>query len=323
MRRFTVLLIFFCLAVPVAFASKPDKAQIEADVRAAMAQAGFRHQSLTVEAELKTIGVKPNMSGKYSLLWKSAQDWLERIDAGAYSELAMAKGEHKLHKSNSASPSFWTVLTRHAFDPQNSWHNGSEWKLDSVRPEKLDGVRAECAAFTHGAQSRLEACIDVETKDLLWLRHGTITRYSKFELLHDCRYPRHVEVGDRITGAPYLVAEIKTLAADAAVPDAPAGMDAQPNCTSTELTGGLLEAKVAPGYPEAARANRISGTVGLIAEIQTDGNVKVNGVAGSVHPLLDNSAVAAVSRWKYSPTMCHGVAIPTVDTVTVNFALSR
>ena len=39
------------------------------------------------------------------------------------------------------------------------------------------------------------------------------------------------------------------------------------------------------------------------------------------HALLDQAAIDAVRKWKYTPTKLNGVAIPILLTVTVNFAL--
>ena len=40
------------------------------------------------------------------------------------------------------------------------------------------------------------------------------------------------------------------------------------------------------------------------------------------HPLLNQSAIDAVNRWVYSPTLLNGEAVPVIATVTVNFQLN-
>ena len=42
-----------------------------------------------------------------------------------------------------------------------------------------------------------------------------------------------------------------------------------------------------------------------------------------LRPLLDEAAVAAVRRWKFSPTLLNGTPVPIVMTVTVNFKLTQ
>jgi len=39
------------------------------------------------------------------------------------------------------------------------------------------------------------------------------------------------------------------------------------------------------------------------------------------HPLLNQSALDAVSKWRYSPTLLNGEPVEVIATVTVNFVL--
>lgn len=310
-RRFILLTTIFCLTVPLAFASKPDKAQIEADVRAAMGHTGYRDQPLTVEAEIRSEGFTPSVSGKYRLFWKSAQDWFERIDVGPHADLTIGKGEHIFHKANPASADFWTVLFRNAFNAQTIYLSRSQWKLDFAETKKVDGVLTECATFKRG-DNHFKACVDASTKDLLSVDN---IRYSRFESLGDRRYPRHFEFSYQ---AFHFIADITTLAGDAKVPAAPTGMDEQPNCTSTEVTGGELLSKVAPQYPQGFRITGKPGIVFLLSEIRPDGSVEVKDAFGA-DPAFNDAATAAVNQWRYSPVICRGVTVPVENIVTINF----
>jgi len=73
-------------------------------------------------------------------------------------------------------------------------------------------------------------------------------------------------------------------------------------------------------YPTIARETRTEGMVILEATIDESGAVRNVRVLRS-HALLDQAAIDAVSKWKYTPTKLNGVAIPILLTVTVNFAL--
>ena len=79
---------------------------------------------------------------------------------------------------------------------------------------------------------------------------------------------------------------------------------------------------VEPSYPSAARTARLEGNVILEATIDESGAVKDVRVLRSI-PLLDQAAIAAVSRWRYTPTKLNGVAVPVLLTVTVSFAINR
>ena len=69
-----------------------------------------------------------------------------------------------------------------------------------------------------------------------------------------------------------------------------------------------------------ARNARVEGTVILEALISASGGVQEVRLLRSV-PLLDSAAIDAVRRWRSTPTMLNGEAIPIVMTVTVTFSL--
>jgi len=77
---------------------------------------------------------------------------------------------------------------------------------------------------------------------------------------------------------------------------------------------------VSPVYPPIALANRVEGSVTIEAIIGTDGRVQNASIVKSI-PLLDQSALAAVMQWRFTPTLLNGVAGPVIMTVTVNFSL--
>jgi protein TonB len=76
----------------------------------------------------------------------------------------------------------------------------------------------------------------------------------------------------------------------------------------------------APVYPPLALAARVQGPVVLQCVITTEGKVS-EVVVVSGHPLLNDAAVAAVSRWRYRPTLLNGEPVSVILTVTVTFSL--
>jgi periplasmic protein TonB len=91
------------------------------------------------------------------------------------------------------------------------------------------------------------------------------------------------------------------------------------------IGGNILESKlirkVNSTYPELARRARVQGPVVLEVTIDENGNVSnVTLVKG--HPLLNQAAIEAVSRWAYSPTILNGEPIPVRGTVTIDFVLA-
>jgi protein TonB len=69
-----------------------------------------------------------------------------------------------------------------------------------------------------------------------------------------------------------------------------------------------------------ARRARVTGKVILQAVINERGDVVDVKVLKS-HPLLDDSAISAVKRWKYKPATLEGKPVAVYFTVVVNFTL--
>jgi protein TonB len=91
--------------------------------------------------------------------------------------------------------------------------------------------------------------------------------------------------------------------------------------------GGRIEAPtklvhVNPIYPPIPLAARKEGLVILEALIAEDGTVRDVKVLRRA-PLFEESAIAAVRQWRFSPTLLNGEPVPIVMTVTVGFTLGR
>jgi TonB family protein len=79
--------------------------------------------------------------------------------------------------------------------------------------------------------------------------------------------------------------------------------------------------KVNPTYPDQAKREGIQGTVKLTLVINEEGFVyEVKGDPGN-NPVLEQAAIPAVKRWRFSPFLIKGVPVALETTATVNFAL--
>jgi len=87
------------------------------------------------------------------------------------------------------------------------------------------------------------------------------------------------------------------------------------------VTAPVLLHRVEPLYPEPARKLRQEGLVSLQAIITAEGTVEELRLIGSAFPLLDEAALAAVRRWRYSPGTLNGRPVRILLTVTVDFRL--
>jgi TonB family protein len=61
-----------------------------------------------------------------------------------------------------------------------------------------------------------------------------------------------------------------------------------------------VKTKVPPEYPVLARRMNIRGTVKVLVVVDANGNVRNSRVVGG-NPILVNSAVDAVKKWKFEP----------------------
>jgi protein TonB len=77
-----------------------------------------------------------------------------------------------------------------------------------------------------------------------------------------------------------------------------------------------------PVYPELARRAGVRGTVILEVRLDERGRVSEVMVLRGQRFGLTESAVAAVSRWRYEPARLGDRAVPVLMTVTINFELS-
>ncbi|HXW15761.1 MAG TPA: energy transducer TonB [Terriglobia bacterium] len=91
---------------------------------------------------------------------------------------------------------------------------------------------------------------------------------------------------------------------------------------SGQVAAAKLIHQEAPEYPSLAKTARIQGTVQMEVVIDKDGTVEDIKVL-SGHPLLIESALEAVSRWRYQPTYLNGKPVEVMTEVEINFKLTE
>jgi TonB family protein len=87
------------------------------------------------------------------------------------------------------------------------------------------------------------------------------------------------------------------------------------------LTPPILLVKIEPEYSDEARRAKIQGTVMLIIEVDTHGDVHNVSVKQSLGLGLDEKAIEAVSHWKFRPGTIDGKPAVISALVEVNFRL--
>ena len=82
-----------------------------------------------------------------------------------------------------------------------------------------------------------------------------------------------------------------------------------------------LDKKVQPTYPENERMSHHQGTVWLYATVGKDGAIQHLQVISGVSPELNNSAMDAVRKWKYTPYERCGKPVEGDTLISINFSL--
>jgi periplasmic protein TonB len=104
-------------------------------------------------------------------------------------------------------------------------------------------------------------------------------------------------------------------------PPGPPANTTRPMQVSSGVMQAALIHRVEPAYPAIAKAIHLEGAVKLRAIIMTDGSVgELTQIEGN--PILGSAAKAAVSEWRYKPTLLSGQAVEVETIITVNFILN-
>jgi TonB family protein len=101
---------------------------------------------------------------------------------------------------------------------------------------------------------------------------------------------------------------------------------AEPAEKTIRLGGSVASAKLihqeVPVYPQDAKGSGIHGTVLLHAIIANDGSIRVLELTEGVCALA-GSALDAVKKWRYKPTLLNGNPVEVDTTITVVFTLAN
>lgn len=100
------------------------------------------------------------------------------------------------------------------------------------------------------------------------------------------------------------------------------------SAASSQAAPALVEARPSargnrpPYYPEMARRNGWQGLCMVRVSVTAEGRAaSVSLARSSGHGILDQAALAAVRKWKFTPRMVRGTAVPCTVEVPVNFSL--
>jgi protein TonB len=96
------------------------------------------------------------------------------------------------------------------------------------------------------------------------------------------------------------------------------------NNNKTVVSGAVPLVRVPPKYPARAASRHIEGWVKVEFIIQTDGSVDDAVVVGSEpENIFDDSALTAISKWKFKEKIINGVAVPQRAVQRLQFKLEQ
>jgi TonB family protein len=98
-----------------------------------------------------------------------------------------------------------------------------------------------------------------------------------------------------------------------------------PKCSANQTQDCVIEPQlrkqVKAKYTKKAEKAGIEGTVVLLCTVGVDGRAHDIKVAHSLGGGLDESAVKALSKWKFKPATVNGKPVPYQVSIETNFAL--
>ncbi len=96
-----------------------------------------------------------------------------------------------------------------------------------------------------------------------------------------------------------------------------------PTQDKSDISAPIALNKVDPAYPPELIRDRVQGTVVLYAVIRANGTVDSVRVLDSVDQRLDQSAITALTRWRFRPGTKQGVPVDVEAVVQVPFRAEK
>jgi TonB family protein len=257
-------------------------------------------------------GLLPGVRGEYVLYWEDPGDWREEVVFGKAREVRLARAGKMwiLRASRDAFPAVdWIFELRNfAIDLRLT----PEMSVRKIKEVKFKGLRYRCVQVQWGPD-KLDRCIDEAGRYVGDLKSTT---YGDFRLVGDKEFPFKWEFGSARVTVKSIVADRHPNAEWQAITPTFKQHD---GCF--DMTPPHPLQKVRPDFPQIAKSARVIGKVVVEATILPDGRVG-EAMARSGHPMLVDSSVDAVTRWRFAPARCGGEAISTSLPVEVYYDAS-
>lgn len=283
-----------------------------------------------MEAEVEVFGVKQSSHGNYRLLWASPNKWREDIVFNGYRRTRIG-GDGKYWQERSIDYELIPIRQLDEALDFNSRLRSSVVKVTGkMKTEKTkDTTTVSCAVLKERYEDE-DFCFDPTGGQLVLekLPNGAggadgdvrARQYTDFVKFGEKLFPQSV----RVIGAdqPLVSFSLKKLAplGEVQPSDFVAKTGEQEWITKcSQLEKPELQSHITPIYPGEAKARHEQGRVVVYALIGADGILRNLKLVVSVSPLLDASALQAVSKWQYTPRKCDGVPTQADTFIDLNF----
>jgi TonB family protein len=261
-----------------------------------------------------------DLEGAYTLLWQTPRTTRTEISLGPVHMMEVTEKDRAwmLRNLDFAPQQFTWMRELLAAIMKPKLSPGDT--VIRIKSRKSRGGLCQCVELESEVHAQRELCF-ADSGELVSLASGTKQfEFSEFDKFGSKQFPRVLRVSYR--GQQTIEARLDELLQPAKLDPAdfqpPAGAVERMVCDNP--TGGKLVRQVVPRYPTFAIMAHRQGITVLYALIGKDGSVNNLHVIESAGQTLDQSAIAAVRQWVYSPYMCKGSPIEVEREISVSFA---
>jgi len=312
-----LVLVFSGFALP----SEKGQEGMEFLAKAASLQSlrslGAKPFKLQVTIHAQGIVATPT-DGTYEEIWLSRDKWQRKISFPGFQQVEIGDTDSKWTSRNLDFEPEVAAVVSSAIQPRIELE--PQEFVAGVHKVKRDEMSVNCVRIGLRKVDVRELCFDSSGLLITDEEGNKRFEFSDYLKAGDKMYPRHIRV-------LYRKKEVLVAHVDAPVPLADAGAiefkrpPGAVQLTACDKSSIELANRVAPHYPEDARAKHIEGTVVMYALISGDGRIAKIQILESAGDSLDRAATEAIQQWTYKRVACTSDALPLETEVVVNFTL--
>jgi hypothetical protein len=284
-----------------------------------------------LHAHLQATVKGKDVSGEYTLNWRSPNRWREELEIADFRRLRVgtAGGYYQLRSVDYQLQIIFDI--DEVMDESKIVGVGPEETAAKPKVRRLGSVSVACVEIRRKELTAREVCLDQPTGLLVHARipqgssfpvHSALEAdYSAFEPLGERQIARVI----RLKRSDWFTMQISVTAVEP-----PRGSDAElflkPEQSEfwgdcRDVTPAELVGRKMPGYPVEAKLRHEQGIVSLYARIEPDGSISHVTTVHSPSSRLAAAAQGAVMQWNYKPASCSGSPIRIETLIDVIFSL--